>query len=94
MVCSVKIFYHLFKELNFSDEICLLISLFLFTLPNLINILNTLPIPYIFNLKQLYAGFYNLRFPRPLITNLFFFSFLLFSIKFYLNRKPELNKLP
>ena len=88
----IKIFYHLFKELNFSDEICLLISLFLFTLPNLINILNTLPIPYIFNLKQLYAGFYNLRFPRPLITNLFFFSFLLFLIKFYLNRKPELNK--
>ena len=69
-----------------------MISLFLFTLPNLINILNTLPIPYIFNLKQLYAGFYNLRFPRPLITNLFFFSFLLFLIKFYLNRKPELNK--
>ena len=88
----IKIFYHLFKELNFSDEICLLISLFLFTLPNLINILNTLPIPYIFNLKQLYAGFYNLRFPRPLITNLFFFSFLLFLIKFYLNKKPELNK--
>ncbi len=88
----IKIFYHLFKELNFSDEICLLISLFLFTLPNIINILSSLPIPYIFNLKQLYAGFYNLRFPRPLITNLFFFSYLLFLIKFYLNSKPELNK--
>ena len=88
----IKIFYHLFKELNFSDEICLLISLFLFTLPNIINILSSLPIPYIFNLKQLYAGFYNLRFPRPLITNLFFFSYLLFLIKFYLNKKPELNK--
>ncbi len=88
----IKIFYHLFKELNFSDEICLLISLFLFTLPNIINILSSLPIPYIFDLKQLYAGFYNLRFPRPLITNLFFFSYLLFLIKFYLNSKPELNK--
>ena len=88
----IKIFYHLFKELNFSDDICLLISLFLFTLPNIINILSSLPIPYIFNLKQLYAGFYNLRFPRPLVTNLFFFSYLLFLIKFYLNSKPELNK--
>ncbi len=88
----IKIFYHLFKELNFSDEICLLISLFLFTLPNIINILSSLPIPYIFDLKQLYAGFYNLRFPRPLITNLFFFGYLLFLIKFYLNSKPELNK--
>ena len=71
---------------------CILISLLLFTIPSIVEILNSFNIPYSLNLKQLYSGFYNLRFPRPLITNLFFFSFILFLIKYYLGKKPESKK--
>ena len=85
----LKIFFHIFKLLKFSNSICILISLFIFSLPNIFNILNTYDIPYILHLKQLYSGFYSLRFPRPLVTNLFLFSFLLFSIKFYLDTNEE-----
>lgn len=85
----IKIFFHIFKELKFSNINCILLGLFFFTIPNLAEILNFFQIPYSLNIKQLYAGFYNLRFPRPLITNLFFFGFILFLLKFYLNNKPK-----
>jgi len=88
----IKIFFHIFREINFSNTSCILISLLLFTIPSIVEILNSFNIPYSLNLKQLYSGFYNLRFPRPLITNLFFFSFILFLIKYYLGKKPESKK--
>ena len=88
----IKIFFHIFKEINFSNTSCILISLLLFTIPSIVEILNSFNIPYSLNLKQLYSGFYSLRFPRPLITNLFFFSFILFLIKYYLGKKPESKK--
>ena len=67
-----KIFFHLFKLLNFHDTYCILIAFLLFSLYPLFSLLNDYNIPYILNLKQLYSSFYSLRFPRPLITNLFF----------------------
>tara|TARA_B100001250_G_scaffold233486_1_gene200459 strand:+ start:5321 stop:7195 length:1875 start_codon:yes stop_codon:yes gene_type:complete len=88
----IKIFFHIFKEISFSNMSCILISLLLFTIPSIVEILNSFNIPYSLNFKQLYSGFYNLRFPRPLITNLFFFSFILFLIKYYLGKKPESKK--
>ena len=88
----IKIFFHIFKEINFSNTSCILISLLLFTIPSIVEILYSFNIPYSLNLKQLYSGFYSLRFPRPLITNLFFFSFILFLIKYYLGKKPESKK--
>ncbi len=88
----IKIFFHIFKELKFSNISCIFLGLFFFTIPNLAEILNYFQIPYSLNIKSLYAGFYSLRFPRPLITNLFFFGFILFLLKFYLNNKPEAKK--
>ena len=85
----IKIFFHIFKELNFSNLNCIFLGLFFFTIPNFAEILSSFQIPYGLNLKQLYSGFYNLRFPRPLITNLFFFGYILFLLKFYINKKPE-----
>ena len=69
----LKIFYLLFKELDLNDIYCVLIAFTLFSLFALFSLLNEFNIPYVFNLKQLYSGFYTLRFPRPLITNLLFF---------------------
>lgn len=81
----IKIFFEIFKEINFSDNFCLILSFFLFSLLPFANFLNELDVPYAFNLKNLYSSFYSLRFPRPLITNLFFFGFILFAIKFFLS---------
>ncbi len=81
----IKIFFEVFKIINFSNNFCLLISFFLFSLLPISNLIYELSFPYSLNLKNLYSGFYSLRFPRPIITNLFFFSFILFSIRFYLS---------
>ncbi|MBD1166664.1 hypothetical protein IDG49_02640 [Pelagibacterales bacterium SAG-MED07] len=82
----IKIFFEIFKEINFSDNFCFVLSFFLFSLLPFANFLNELDVPYAFNLKNLYSSFYSLRFPRPLITNLFFFGFILFAIKFFFKR--------
>jgi len=87
----LKIFYLLFKELDLNDIYCILIAFTLFSLFAIFSLLNEFNIPYVFNLKQLYSGFYSLRFPRPLITNLFFFSFLLFLIRFFLNKTENIK---
>lgn len=82
----LKIFFHIFKVLNFHDSYCILISLILFSLYPLFSLFNEFNIPYALNLKQLYSSFYSLRFPRPLITNLFLFGYFVFLIKFFLNK--------
>lgn len=87
----LKIFYLIFKELNLNDIYCVLIALTLFSLFALFSLLNEFNIPYAFNLKQLYSGFYTLRFPRPLITNLFLFGFLLYLIRFFLNERENIK---
>ena len=50
-----------------------MLSLFFFTIPSFITILNIDNLPYI---KLLEGEFYNLRVPRPLISSLYLFSFL------------------
>jgi hypothetical protein len=87
----LKIFYLLFKELDLNDIYCVLIAFTLFSLFALFSLLNEFNIPYAFNLKQFYSGFYTLRFPRPLITNLFFFSSLLFLIRFFLSKTENIK---
>ena len=87
------IFFKIFKLLKLSNNYSIIFAFVLFSLPNFIYLLNELKIPYIFNLKQLYSGFYSLRFPRPIITNLFLFLFLFFSIKFYISEfKKDISR--
>lgn len=81
----IKIFFEIFKIIKFGDNFSLTISVFLFSLLPIVDLLYEFNIPYTLNLKNLYTGFYSLRFPRPLITNLFFFSFILYSIKYFVN---------
>ena len=86
------IFFYIFKEINFTNEYSIILAFFLFSLPLILILINEFSIPYIFNLKQLYSGFYSLRFPRPLVTNLFFFAFILFILKFYLSNEINSKK--
>ena len=75
------IFYFIFQGFDFSKVLSITLSLIIFSTPSLINFLNFNFIPYISNLMS----FYTLRFPIPLVSSLFFFSFFLFLI--YLNGK-------
>tara|TARA_B100001063_G_C16759604_1_gene555210 strand:- start:3 stop:1892 length:1890 start_codon:yes stop_codon:yes gene_type:complete len=89
----LKIFFEIFKEINFNKNLCIIISLFLFSLFPITSLIYEFNFPYSLNLKNLYSGFYSLRFPRPLITNLFFFGFVLFSIKFFLSKNLKNKKI-
>tara|TARA_B100001063_G_scaffold189834_1_gene180624 strand:+ start:648 stop:2540 length:1893 start_codon:yes stop_codon:yes gene_type:complete len=73
----LTIFYLIFKELKISDNYAILIATFMFFLPNILEKINY------FNINEINTfinHFYSLRFPRPLIANLYFFSFIYFLI--------------
>ena len=66
------LFYKIFSHF-FSDSESIVLSLFLFTIPSIITILNIENLPYINLLK---SNFYTLRVPRPMINSLYLFAFL------------------
>ena len=68
------IFYFIFQGFDFSKVLSITLSLIIFSTPSLINFLNFNFIPYISNLMS----FYTLRFPTPLVSNLFFFFLFFF----------------
>ena len=86
------IFYKIFSYF-FSNNESILLSLFFFTIPSFIVILNIDNLPYF---RSLEGAFYTLRVPRPLISSLYLFSFLylLVSIekdKIFSKRKQMLS---
>ena len=80
------IFFSIFKKLNFSLEHSIFLSLISYLLPFIVSGANYFEIPEI---NTFIGNFYNLRFPRPLIANLFFFYFIYLLIKF--NQETSLN---
>ena len=66
------IFYKIFSRF-FSDNESILLSLFFFTIPSFIVILNIDNLTYFSSLE---GSFYTLRVPRPLISSLYLFSFI------------------
>ena len=77
------IFYNIFLLLNFSNWSSLALSVFFFILPFILKDIATLNIESLKILSLNFESFYSTRFPRPAISNLFFFSFIFFIIKFY-----------
>ncbi len=76
------IFYKIFRLLSFERTQSLSLSVTLFTIPIFLQVLDLNNLTYF---TVISADFFTLRFPRPMISNVFFFSFILFLIKF--NRK-------
>ena len=74
----ILIFYLIVREFNISNELSILLSLIFFCLPLLIQKLTFINIVEIQTFSN---NFYNLRFPRPLISNLYLFGFILILIK-------------
>ena len=79
------IFYLIFQKFRLSKLVSLILSLSIFILVLLID---QVKLDYISYLPRI-SEFYNLRFPRPLVVNLFFYSFILFLIN--LNNKEIYN---
>ena len=87
------IFYNIFLILNFSKLSSFTFSVFLFILPTIFKELTFVNIEPIKLLSLNFETFYSTRFPRPAISNLFFFSFIFFIIQFYIEEKKYLKYL-
>tara|TARA_B100000989_G_scaffold164030_1_gene122539 strand:- start:202 stop:2073 length:1872 start_codon:yes stop_codon:yes gene_type:complete len=79
------IFYLILQKFNFSNLYILLLSTIIFCIPSFIQYFNLSNISYSSAIYEIY----NLRFPRPLIVNLFFFIYILFFLN--LNSKNVFN---
>jgi len=86
----VFIFFSIFKKLKFSFEYSIFLSLISYFLPIIMSGANYFEIPEI---DTFVSNFYNLRFPRPLIANLFFFYFIYLLIKFNLETSLKIRTL-
>jgi len=73
IILFLGIFYKISRLLSFKRLESFLISFFLFNLPAFLELLSLSTTNYI---SVIYSDFYNLRFPRPQITNLFFYYFI------------------
>ncbi len=85
------IFYFIFIELGINKKISIIFSIFLLIVKYLIIDLNYLNLEHLKLLSLNFESFYDLRFPRPIITNLYFYAFILFALKFF-NEKTKYNK--
>lgn len=77
------IFYKIFCLINISKISSILFSLILFSTPFLIDQLSFLNNNLINQISLNFSTFYDLRNPRPLISNLYLFSYLYFLINFF-----------
>ena len=85
----ILIFSLILKKLNFSNISSITYSTFLFILPTIISGLAFLNIEFLNLVSVNFNTFYSLRFPRPIVSNLFLFSFIFFIIKFYINKDKD-----
>ena len=90
IICSaffIFIFYNIFLKLSFPIFFSIISSIFLFILPTILTDLAFINIKALDLLIVDFQKFYSMRFPRPIISNLFFFSFIYFIIDFFLKKE-------
>ena len=81
----LKIFFEIFLIFNLSKKIAFLSSLTIFLIPFLIKDLTILNIGFFELINNNIYSLYDLRYPRPLTSNLFLFASIYFIIKIYKN---------
>jgi hypothetical protein len=94
IICTtffIFIFYNIFIKLNFSTLFSIICSLLLFVIPTILIDLAFINIKTLDLLVVNLQKFYSMRFPRPIISNLFLFSFIYFLIDFFI-KKENYNK--
>jgi len=94
IICTaffIFIFYNIFIKLNFSIFFSIICSLLLFAIPLILMDLAFINIKSLDLLAVNLQKFYSMRFPRPIISNLFLFIFIYFVIDFFI-KKENYNK--
>ncbi len=76
------IFYLIFRKFGFSNLFIIFLSTIIFCIPSIYQYFNLSNTPYSAAIYEIY----NLRFPRPLIVNLFFFVYILFFLNLNINK--------
>ena len=87
IILFLIIFYKISRLLEFDRVKSITIAVILFNIPILIELFNFDNIEYV---RVIYSDFYNLRFPRPMVSNIFIFIFILFVLK--VKKKKIINK--
>ena len=90
IICTtffILIFYNIFLKLNFSNHFSIICSILLFILPTFLLDLTFINLSSFDLLTVNLQKFYSMRFPRPIVSNLYFFSFIYFSLDFFLKKE-------
>ena len=83
---SILVFFKILQKLKLNKEYSLFAVAIYFSLPFILIILNTINLSQVSILQHLVSDFIGLRFPRPLVTNIYF----LFGIYFLIKLQKEL----
>ncbi len=79
----IVIFYKISRLLNLDRLQSVAVALILFNIPFFFELLNLNNVQY-FNV--IFSEFYSFRFPRPMVSNIFFFVFILFVLRLNKNK--------
>ena len=85
----IIIFYSIFRLISFSKNVAILLAVIFYTMPDFLYFFNN------FNIVELgsFSGnFFNLRFPRPFVSNILFFTFILILLKSHIEQNLFANK--
>jgi hypothetical protein len=85
VITAYILIYHFAKKTGVSELSAILGVIIFFSFPIFFQFLSFFDTYYFFShFKEQIFDYYlvNFRFPRPLVTNLFFYSFLIFSLRF------------
>ena len=85
----ITIFYSIFRLINLSKNMAVLLAVIFYTMPDFLYFFNN------FNIAELgtFSGnFFNLRFPRPFVSNILFFTFILILLKSHIEQNLFANK--
>ncbi len=83
------IFTKIFNQLDFNNSSSIILSILIFILPFILVYGDNLKLNFI-NF-EIFKSLYSFRFPRPLITSLYFFWGLYLAIKYFLNENNSLK---
>ena len=89
ILAFIIIFYKISRLLNLTRTESLLISVILFSTPILLELFSLTGTTYI---RVIHSDLYSLRFPRPLVTYIFFYTFILYLFKI-LNKNFFIKKI-
>ena len=87
----VLIFFCILIEIQIDKIKAIFFSLLLLSINKFFVIFSSFDLTFIGILRLNFESFYSLRFPRPIITNLFLYAFIYFLIKFYKSQNNSFN---